>query len=112
MKNDQRWGHDGRRSEPRFERGRNSDYDYDDYNREYRGSKGRRSSRDSSRAPGWEQNVIEKIATESLKEQRRARRWSVFFKALGFAYVAVALLIASRNGAFNLSLSTPENHIK
>ena len=105
MNNDHRWGHDGRRSEPRFERDLAGRYD-----REYRRDKGRHSSRDSGREPGWEKNIIEKIATESLKEQRRARRWGVFFKLLGFAYVAIALLLAGRNGAFTFSLSSPENH--
>ena len=103
MSNDQRWGADGRRSEPRFER----DGEYDRDNGRF---SSRQSFRDSGREPRWEQSVIEKIATESLKEQRRARRWSVFFKSLGFAYVAIALLIAGRNGAFNFSLSTPESH--
>ena len=122
------------RSEPRFERGYDRDYDrdyprHDDRYAASRSQSGGRSSGQSSglnfgksrsarrsargesaREPGWERSVIEKIATESLKEQRRARRWSVFFKALGFAYVAIALLLAGRNGAFNLSLSTPENH--
>lgn len=62
------------------------------------------------RGPEWERGVIEKIATESVKEQRRARRWGIFFKLLGFAYVAVALLLAGRNGLFDLSFSKPEGH--
>ncbi len=65
---------------------------------------------EADRAPGWERSVIEKIATESLKEQRRARRWSVFFKALGFAYVLVAFLLASRSGMFDLPFSAADNH--
>jgi len=39
--------------------------------------------------------VIEKLALEALKEQRRARRWGIFFKLLTFAYItflAIALL--------------------
>ena len=42
----------------------------------------------------WERGLIEKIATEALKEQRRARRWGIFFKLLTFAYItflAIAL---------------------
>ncbi len=60
--------------------------------------------------PGWERSVIEKIATESITERRRARRWGVFFKTLGFAYVAIALLLAGRNGGFNFSFSQPATH--
>jgi protease-4 len=35
----------------------------------------------------WERGVIEKLALEALKEQRRARRWGIFFKLLTFAYI-------------------------
>jgi len=41
----------------------------------------------------WEQDVIEKLATASLKEQRRARRWGIFFKLLGFAYLTFLVLL-------------------
>jgi len=43
----------------------------------------------------WERGVLEKLALEALKEQRRARRWGIFFKLLTFAYItflAIALL--------------------
>ena len=40
----------------------------------------------------WERDVIVKLATAGLKEQRRARRWGIFFKLLGFAYVAIFLI--------------------
>ncbi len=42
----------------------------------------------------WERGVIEKLAFEALKEQRRARRWGIFFKLLGFAYVSFILVLA------------------
>ncbi|HEX4918925.1 MAG TPA: S49 family peptidase [Limnobacter sp.] len=45
---------------------------------------------------GWERKLLEKLASESLIEQRRKRRWGIFFKFLGFAYVGV--LIASITG--------------
>jgi protease-4 len=41
----------------------------------------------------WERGVIEKLALEALKEQRRARRWGIFFKALTFAYLTFILLL-------------------
>jgi protease-4 len=40
----------------------------------------------------WERETLIQLATASLKEQRRARRWGIFFKLLTFAYL-VALLI-------------------
>jgi protease-4 len=39
----------------------------------------------------WERKVLEKLALEALTEQRRGRRWGIFFKLLGFGYVAVIL---------------------
>ena len=42
----------------------------------------------------WERELIEKLATAALKEQRRARLWGIFFKLLTFAYVTVIILLA------------------
>ena len=42
---------------------------------------------DLGKTENWERGVIEKLALEALKEQRRARRWGIFFKLLGFAYL-------------------------
>jgi protease-4 len=41
----------------------------------------------------WERGLIEKLALEALREQRRARRWGIFFKALTFAYLTFLLLL-------------------
>lgn len=41
--------------------------------------------------PGWERRTLEKLAFATLDEQRRKRRWGIFFKFLGFAYLAVVL---------------------
>jgi protease-4 len=41
----------------------------------------------------WERRVIEKLATDALKEQRRARRWGIFFKLLAFAYVTFLIVM-------------------
>jgi protease-4 len=41
----------------------------------------------------WERRVIEQLATEGLREQRRARRWRIFFRLLGFALIIAALLV-------------------
>src|SRR5512145_2223522 len=42
----------------------------------------------------WERELVTKLATAALKEQRRARLWGIFFKLLAFAYVTVILLLA------------------
>jgi protease-4 len=47
----------------------------------------------SSNDPAWERKIIEKLALEALAEQRRRRRWGIFFKALGFAYLTLILLV-------------------
>ncbi len=41
----------------------------------------------------WERRVITKLAQASLKEQKRARRWSIFFKFLVFAYITFILFM-------------------
>jgi protease IV len=42
----------------------------------------------------WEREVMEKLAFAALREQRSSRRWGIFFKLLGFAYLGFLLLIA------------------
>ena len=44
--------------------------------------------------PNWERKVLEKVALESITEQRRSRRWGIFFKILGFGYLFIVLGIA------------------
>jgi len=39
----------------------------------------------------WERDVVNRLAFAALNEQRRARRWNVFFKSLFFIYLFVLL---------------------
>lgn len=39
----------------------------------------------------WERDLLEKLATESLKEQRRRRRWGIFFKLIGVVYFGILI---------------------
>ena len=41
----------------------------------------------------WEREIIEKLALAAVTEQRRARRWGIFFKLLLFAYLMAILLM-------------------
>ncbi|MFY9259298.1 MAG: S49 family peptidase [Gallionella sp.] len=41
----------------------------------------------------WERDVLEKLALSAVTEQRRARRWSVFFKFLFFGYFSFLLFV-------------------
>jgi protease-4 len=43
--------------------------------------------------PAWERNIIEKLALETLAEQKRRRRWGIFFKLLGFAYLTFLIVV-------------------
>ena len=55
----------------------------------------------SSNQAGFEQVLANKIATEAIAEQRRARRWSVFFKLFMVGYVSIftlTYLVGSWNG--------------
>ncbi|HEX2199835.1 MAG TPA: signal peptide peptidase SppA [Burkholderiales bacterium] len=41
----------------------------------------------------WERELVAKLATAALKEQRRARLWGIFFKLLTFAYITFLLVM-------------------
>ena len=63
----------------------------------------------SSESRDWE--LVANIAQNSLIEQRKSRRWGIFFKLLGFAYVAI--LISSYyfgSSLNNASVSIEEAH--
>ena len=42
----------------------------------------------------WQQKTIEKLALSGLQEQKTARRWGIFFKALTFGYLFLLLILA------------------
>ncbi|MDP1765613.1 MAG: S49 family peptidase [Methylotenera sp.] len=42
----------------------------------------------------WQRDAIEKLASSALTEQKTARRWSIFFKGLTFAYLFIILFYA------------------
>ena len=41
----------------------------------------------------WQRSVIEKVALAAIQEQRRARKWGIFFKLLLFIYLFALLII-------------------
>ncbi len=41
----------------------------------------------------WERNVLEELVFSAHKEQRRTRRWGIFFKSLMFSYLALILFM-------------------
>jgi protease IV len=40
----------------------------------------------------WERDLVTKLASAALREQRRARLWGIFFKLLTFAYLTFILM--------------------
>lgn len=62
----------------------------------------------SDNHPSWEREVVTQLAESSLKEQRRARRWGIFFKLLTFAYIGGILYMYGDASMTNVHIS--ENH--
>jgi len=58
---------------------------------------------------GWEREVLEKLALAAVTEQRRARRWSVFFKGLMFLYLIVVGAVAFYP-KFKIGVSDDKEH--
>ena len=52
-------------------------------------------------AENWERQTLEKVALAAVTEQRRARKWGIFFKIVGFLYLTFILLmvLGLMNGA-------------
>jgi len=58
-----------------------------------------------SEGNNWEKDVLTSIATEGLKEQKRTRRWGIFFKSLTFLYLFVLLIMINQTPGDNRSTS-------
>jgi protease-4 len=50
-----------------------------------------KSQVDPQREPTWERSLIERLALESVTEQRRKRRWSIFFRLVGLSYLGILM---------------------
>lgn len=53
----------------------------------------------------WEREVVTQLAESSLREQRRARRWGIFFKALTFAYIGGLIYMFGDASLTNVDLN-------
>ena len=58
----------------------------------------------------WQKDVLETIATEGLKEQKRTRRWGIFFKLLTFTYLFVLLALFYPSTDLSHGLKPGEKH--
>jgi protease-4 len=52
----------------------------------------------------WQHNLINRLAFASLNEQRRTRRWNVFFKSLFFVYLFIILILYMPDDSAELSM--------
>lgn len=55
----------------------------------------------------WARESLERIALAGLKEQRHQRRWGIFFKLLGFAYLGVFLYVLASSEMDGLADGQP-----
>ena len=47
----------------------------------------------SEQVDNWERQTLEKVALAAVTEQRRARKWSIFFKIAGLLYLFLVLFL-------------------
>ncbi len=55
----------------------------------------------------WERDVLNRLAFASLNEQRRARRWGIFFKSLSFALVLLVFFFVILPGTGSVAPEVP-----
>jgi len=68
--------------------------------------------REAMPVPGeedWEKTLVNRVVLDHLEEQRRLRRWGVFFKLLTFAYL-IALLVLFWPDDFLAHVTPDEGH--
>jgi protease-4 len=70
---------------------------------------GARSGGDSDHGAQWERDLVNRLAFAAITEQRRARRWGIFFKSLFFLYL-VALLAVYWPADWDKAAITAKHH--
>ena len=66
---------------------------------------------DRSREPGWERAMLEKLAFATLKEQRSARRWKIFFRLAWLLLIAAVVFAALQQSSSTTSKSAPHTAV-
>lgn len=64
----------------------------------------------SSNKEEWQADVISKLAFAAVDEQRRTRKWNIFFKSLFFIYFLVLLIIAFSSSENTSSMGKAVEH--
>ncbi|WP_052369033.1 S49 family peptidase [Serpentinimonas barnesii] len=57
--------------------------------------------------PDWERETLEKLVFATLREQRAARRWKIFFRLLMLAAVLLVIAMLMRDVATRATLTVP-----
>ncbi|MCG2607177.1 signal peptide peptidase SppA [Acinetobacter sp. SM34] len=67
----------------------------------------------SQNISGKEWHILEKAVLASVEEQRRARRWGIFFKCLTFAYILFILVLLAKSCSTSTAdpTATTSSHI-
>jgi len=58
------------------------------------------------RSPNWERDLLDRLAFAALTEQRRARRWKIFFRFFFAAYLLLILILAQSDNWGSKALAT------
>lgn len=58
----------------------------------------------------WQADVISKLAFAAVNEQRRTRRWGIFFKALFFLYLLILFIMAYTSSDTTSNLGKASSH--
>ena len=58
----------------------------------------------------WQADVISKLAFAAVDEQRRSRKWGIFFKALFFVYLLVLMVTAFSSSDGKSSMGKASEH--
>jgi len=66
---------------------------------------------DEMKKDNWERELIESLASDALTEKRRARRWSIFFKLLTFAYLGLLLYLLIPDEDLDLNKGPGKDHV-
>lgn len=59
---------------------------------------------------GWEKDLVHKLAFAAIKEQRRTRRWGIFFKLFFLLYfIVILVMVVSNNSSGGSGLPADEH---
>jgi len=69
-----------------------------------------RPDADTAKGEAWERDLVNRLAFSAINEQRRSRRWSIFFRFLLVAYLTAILVPLYLDSSGALSLGSVKEH--